>query len=274
MGLINYSYFPFLSGARRPIEQIEEQAIIYAKNNIEKYSPTNILELDISVFLTSTIILRNIDNNFLTRKFVSNFGKFFESRMLKDIQNKEIRMEILDYFGVVKDLEYISVREQRLIKIHLLDYLEIQNNSFGAPNLSLVNQTLERGFVIIEVSRFIYLLRLAFEHRLYDKIKSMEEYTKIESINRCVKELQIKYPKFDKQQQAPDKTNIPESIKSLIDKAYREHHLDHNERIRLGIYLQKYNYDMDYILDIFKALSDWNEKVTRYQLNSLKRYIK
>lgn len=269
--MIDYSYYPFLKGSlqHQHINQLDEQVILYAQDNIEKYTPTKQLELDTQVWLVSTIMLRCLNNNFITRKFVSNYSKTFEYHFTKDIHNKEIREEIMDHFKI--KFEFFMVRNVEHIKIHMMDYTEVLDTNM--PQFSLPNQTLHRGFVFIETPRFLYLLRLALEHRLYEKMKSMKLYTGNQIINKCVKELDAKYPRFDKAQ-APNKDNIPGSIKELISKAYEEHHLDHRERIKLGIYLQKYNFDMDYILDIFRALSDWNEKVTRYQLQSLKRYIK
>lgn len=280
--VINYSLYPVLWSPTQQqhqphhIHQIDDQAIIYAKDNIEKYTPTKILKLDLQVFLASTIMLHNLQNNYLTRKFVSNYGKMFEASVLKDgIDDLETRREILQYLGIFNDIAKIFVREKdSLLKIHMLDYLELME-SFEAPNqLKLPNQILEKGYVIIEKPRFVYLLRLSIEAKLFNKIKNqMKDYKENKLINRFVEELGKKYIKFDGLK-APSPVNTPDSIKLLIDKAYREHHLDHRERIKLGIYLQKYNYDMDYIIEIFKQLSDYNEKTTRYQLESLKRYIK
>jgi DNA primase large subunit len=184
-------------------------------------------------------------------------------------------MEILEYFGVFKDILFSSVSKEPFIKISIMDYLELleQGLSIQAPQFNLVNQVLSRGYVYMEYQRFIYLLRLSLEQRLIKKIQSMKDFKGNEMINRCVKQLDEKYPRFDRLQ-APNKDNIPYSIQELIDIARRDHHLSHRQRIQLGLYLQRNNFDMDYILDIFRQLSDWNEKVTRYQLESLKRYIK
>ncbi len=274
--MINYSFYPFLSGAQRNrahITKLDEQSILYAKENIEKYTPTQILDLDLPIWLLSTIMLRCLNNNFLTRKFVSNYGKLMENHFVKDIKDKKIRLEILDYFNITKDFEFLIVHKVEFIKIYVIDYLELLEIGLPAPQFHIKQLPLSKGFVFLETPRFIYLLRLILELKLIAKIKSMKDYRDNKLINECVSVLKGKYPEFDKLQ-APSKENMPGSIKELISKAYEEHHLDHRERIKLGIYLQKYNYDMDYILDIFRALSDWNEKVTRYQLQSLKRYIK
>jgi DNA primase large subunit len=275
--MIDYSYYPILKGSlqHRHITEFDEQEIHYAFEHIEKYSPTKLLSLDLSVWLVSTIMLRCLNNNYVTRKFVANYGKTFESKLMKDFLNKEVRMEILQYFNIDKDILFSSVSKEPFVKIHIMEYLELLEKglSIQAPQFQLANQILSKGYVYLEYARFIYLMRISLECRLFNKIKTMKEWTENKLINRCVKELDVKYPRFDKVQ-APSKENIPYSIQELIDIAHRDHHLSHHQRIKLGIYLQKNHFSDDYIMDIFKQLSDFSEKTTRYQLQSLKRYIK
>jgi len=278
MSSVNYSFYPVLKGAlrNRHIHEFDEQSILYAKENIESYNPTQILNLDLPVWLISTIILRCLNNNYVIRKFVSNYGKLFESHLIKDIYNQDVRKEILDYFNIKKDLEFFRLGSKiEHVKIHIMDYLEVSEDglSVSAPQFKLVNQTLSKGFVYLETPRFLYLLRLALEQRLIKKIKSMKDFKDNKLINESVNELVEKYPRFDGLQ-APSKENMPPSIKELIDKIYSDHHIGHHERIKLGLYLLRNNFDWDYIIQIFSNLSDFSLKTTTYQLNSLRKYIK
>lgn len=277
---INYSYYPFLKGGLKKgehINEFDEQSILQARDNIEKYTPTHILELDLPIWLISTIMLRCLNNNYVTRKFVANYGKTFEHRLLqgKDIYDKELRTSVLEFLGVKSpNISFTKVRTEQYFKIGVVDYLEILEDglSVSAPQFNLANQIVHVGSVFIELQPFIYLLRLALEQRLLIKIKSMKLYTDNELINESVTVLRGKYVQYDKQK-APSKENIPYSIQELIDMAYRDHNLDHRSRIKLGIYLQSYGFDEEFILDIFKQLSDYDPKITAYQLRSLKKYI-
>ncbi len=274
--MIQYEYYPLLKGSlTHHIKEFDEQEILYAYEHIEKYTPTKLLDLDLSVWLVSMIMLRCLNNSYLTRKFVSNYGKYiFEHRTMKDFLNREVRMEILEYFGVFKDVLFETVSKEPFVRIHVMDYLELleQGLSIQAPQFNLVNQVMNKGFVYLEYQRFIYLLRLALEQRLINKVKSMKVYTDNPLINEKVKELDERYPRFDKLQ-APNKDNIPYSIQELIDTAFRDHNLSHRQRIQLGLFLMRNNFNDDYIMDIFRTLSDFSERTTRYQLQSLKRYI-
>jgi DNA primase large subunit len=270
--MINYSFYPILEGAARDIDQLDEQTILYARDNIEKYKPTKLEDIDITVWLVSTIILHNLKNNFLIRKFVTNYGKLMESKLLSDIKDKEVRKAVLYYLNVFKDLR--TVADKNRISLHMTDYLEIALVvSDKYPHFKLVNCDVDGGHVHMDIPRFVYLVRLVVEHKLFEKIKGMKDYHENEIINRCVNELGGIYPESVKRVSG-SRTEIPLTIQQLIDKIYEEHHLRHSERIKLGLYLLSNNFDWEYIIEIFSNLSDFSLKTTTYQLNSLRKYIK
>ena len=164
------------------------------------------------------------------------------------------------------------VHKVEFIRIHVMDYLEILETGLPEPQFHIKQLPMSKGYIYIETQRFLYLLRLALQHRLISKIKSMKVYEDNKIINKAVQELRLKYPQEN--EYAPKSGNIAPTIQELIEKAYKTHHLGHGERIRLGIYLQGRGFSTDYILDIFRQLSDYNEKITLRQLESLKKYIK
>lgn len=270
-----YSYYPFLINAQRPILQLDEQTILYAKDHIDKYTPTKLEDIDISVWLVSTIILHNLKNNFLIKKFVTNYSKLFESHLSTDFKDKEVRKAILYHLNILnKD---VIVSDKNRIKLHMKDYLEIALEvSDRYPQFLLTNCDLEKGFVHLDIPKFVYLIRLVIEQQLYDKIKNgMKDYFDNEMINKVVLELGGRYPETIKRVSNPaGSSTVPQNIQDLINKAYNEHNLSHSERRKLGIYLQGQNFDWEYIIDIFKSLSDYDPKITEYQLKSLRKYIK
>ncbi len=272
--MINYSIYPILPhAASQHITDFKEQYIQIAYRNIESYKPCDIQDLDIEVFLISVLMVRKVDSGLLRKKFVTNYGKLFEYHFKNHIYKSEYREQILPYLGIpIKSLEFEHVYKQTFVKLHVMDFLELSvvlEDQY--PKFKLVNTTLSKGFAYIPMNDFLYLCRLVVEEKLYEKISKLKIYEGNELINSLCTELEKKYPKYIKRKNS---TIMNASIQALIDKAYKEHHLQHRERIKLGIYLQSYGYDMEYILDIFRQLSDWNEKVTKYQLKSLRRYIK
>lgn len=218
-------------------------------------------------------MVRKIDSGMLLKKFVTNYGKSFEYYFKTDILKAEYRDHILPYLNIpTNSLTFDSIGKERFIKLHMMDFMELSTIiDDDYPKFKLVNTVLEKGIAHIPINDFLYLCRLVVEDKLYKKIKSLKVYDGNKLINSLCTELEKKYPKYIKKSKTG---SVNPSIQVLIDKAYREHHLQHHERIKLGIYLQSYGYDEEFILDIFRQLSDWNEKITKYQLKSLRRYIK
>lgn len=272
---INYSLYPFLPySLSEHITDFKDQFIQIAYKNIEFYKPSNIESLDREVFLISVLMVRKVDSGILLKKFVTNYGKSFEHYFKSDIYKSEYRDHILPYLNLpTNSLSFDRIGKERFVKLHMLDYLELSTIiDDNYPKFKLVNTILEKGIAHIPMNDFLYLCRLVIEDKLYKKIKSLKVYNDNKLINSLCTELEKKYPKYIKKRSTG--TTMNASIKSLIEKAYSEHHLQHHERIKLGIYLQSYGYDEEYILDIFRQLSDFNLKITTYQLRSLKRYIK
>lgn len=270
--MIDYSYYPVLKGSvQGHITELKKQLIYRARDNIESYKPTNILDIDTQVFLISTIILRNLNNKFLIRKFVSNYGKLFESHFSTDIHKKETRKAVLEYFEITKDLEFED--KHKAVKIHIMNYLDISLLTDN-PAFNMMHQSVSGGYIYQPIKQFLFMIRQAMENKLFGKIRSMKAYNDNPLINDVVNKLRDKYPESVKRVSNTINQSVPLTIQQLIDKAYNEHHLTHPERIKLGIYLQGQDYDEDYILEIYKQCSDYSEKTTKYQLKSLRKYIK
>ena len=277
--LINYCNYPFLPKAAIGIKDLDRESILHCKRNIEKYIPTNIQDLDIPVWLISTIILRNVESNILTRKFVSNYGKLFETFVNKDILNKDIRTELFRYFNIDNDISFVKIdRKLTAIKIHMLDFLEL---SLKTPEhkFTLAHYPPTKGYCLIERPRFVYLMRTVLESLLLKKIKKMKLYTENELINEIVKEFKLKYPKPKTQQEYINlkntgiiDANIPPCIAKIFEKTNKEAYLDHNERILVSTFLSAKGFDNQWISEnIFEKLSDYNKKVTDYQLSFLNK---
>lgn len=271
------NYYLFLSGAQRRVKEFTNNDINHAIKNIPVFKPTGFEDKDITTFLIIVIILRATNSKFLINNFVANYGKQFESHFRTDIKDKDIRQEIFKFFNL-QQYDQITFHQGNWIKIKVPDYLKlIINNETKQvlnPKFILKNQQLMGGYVFTEIKDFIYLMRLVVENHLRTKISKMKVYEENETINGHVEYLKEKYQNYEKPTSANNNKEIPQSIQDLIDLAYTEHHLTHPQRMKLGIFLQARNYDMDYIIDIFRQLTDFNEAKTRYQLRSLQKYIR
>lgn len=231
------------------------------------YDLQNTDKIEVNVFMNCIVILKKMDNTFISRKFISNYAKRFEYFFLQDIINKKIREEILDYFDIDSTLQQY---EHEIVKMSVPNFLSMVRD---VPGFRLVDQTVNKGMVTLSNKQFALILRTLFENKLLNRVKTMGSVEHIDVDLDRINDIKEKYRKYEPRTlNVTNSGNIPPCISFMIQRVKDEHYLTHPERLALGIYLKSKNYSEDYILEIYKQLSDYKEKVTAYQLSRLDRY--
>jgi DNA primase large subunit len=221
------------------------------------------------------VILKKLNSKYISRMFLGNFAKRFEYFFMTDLPNKSMRDEILDFFNIDSGALRFG---QDIVKMSVPTYLLVLSRNIQGSEFRLINQAVKRGTVTISNSRFVMILRIKLEQIL---LKRIEEMKPVDSITFGTEydEMILKIgEQYGKNHQIYSATatvgsgQIPPCMTCMIEKAKTEHHLIHKERLTLAIYLKSKNYDEDYILDIFKELSDYNERITKYQVDKAGNY--
>ncbi len=271
-----FNKYPFVRGARTLATP--STSLLYTETTFSYFNRLllgpvftieNTPKIEVNIFMNCIVILKKMDSSFITRTFISNYAKRFEYFMLQDISNKTIRDEVMDYvLNVDFEIEYNN--DSVLLKIP--NYLQITSGIPGVE-FKLVNQDVKKGIVSIRKRQFVLLLRYKLENLLLDKINKMKSIDGIEISDFD------KYIELDKKYTPPilNKTVNsglqPPCIKFLFSKIDNEHHLTHNERLLISTYMFSKGYNIEWLVDnIFRKLSDWNERITRYQLNYIKEH--
>jgi DNA primase large subunit len=94
--------------------------------------------------------------------------------------------------------------------------------------------------------------------------KELEQYASelvVKAVNLIPKP---KIPSFDKK-----KAGFPPCIKQLIESLRRHENLAHHGRWILAVYLVRTGFDMEDIVALFSNAPDFNEKITRYQIQHI-----
>ncbi len=94
--------------------------------------------------------------------------------------------------------------------------------------------------------------------------KELEQYAKelvVKLINLIPKP---KIPSLDKK-----KTGFPPCIKQLIESLRKHENLAHHGRWILAVYLVRAGFDVEDIVSLFTNAPDFNEKITRYQIQHI-----
>ena len=137
-------------------------------------------------------------------------------------------------------------------RIHLKDYL---NYLYNSP---LYYRDIKKGWVKIDKDKDGLEV---FKKQITEKISSIPR----EEINKTFKDwrtqTEIKFLKI---------SSHPPCIEALLKKAKEGKNLGHYERLALALYLVNIRMPEDEIVEIFKTLPNFKEKITRYHINYIK----
>ena len=62
---------------------------------------------------------------------------------------------------------------------------------------------------------------------------------------------------------------FPPCMRDIIERARRGEHLSHHERFAIATFLLNIGAEIDYVVDVFRSMPDFKEKITRYQVEHL-----
>ena len=216
-------------------------------------------------------------------KMIDRFALYEANKVnnsLKAEENEEVLLEIARAFDWKLQLEE-EKRGKRIISIHYTRFLS--NSTKGRlhhdPHWKLVNRVLVKGWVRVSPFELARLLQEEVMRRI--KESAMREISGIpEQMQMDIDELKAEFLKmkphledFDLKVRARE-SEYPPCINGLLKRATAGQHMSHVERFTLVTYLLHQGINIDSIVNLFSAVSDFNAEKTRYQVEHLagKRY--
>jgi len=157
-----------------------------------------------------------------------------------------------------------------------LDFTDYIRNAatIQAKKWKLTNRLLSKGEVFlttVEISRLLEEeVRRYIERKLQMKVKSLPP----KIMNRISNLKQLFYEKRGKTswEEIPSEIIIvayPPCIKRLYETISSGHHLSHIGRFTLTTFLLNIGMTTENVIDLFRSLADFNERMTRYQVEHL-----
>ena len=163
------------------------------------------------------------------------------------------------------------------IGISVFDYLKVKRLR-SDPSWKLTNQLVKNGMVYLSREKTIRFIAELLTERIRSSIVFIREVPEglkevinsilnmideVRGLRRTIgKEVKIEelgvHPQF-----------FPPCIEKLYDEARRGKSLPHHGRFALATFLLRIGADVDYVVDIFRNMPDFNEQKTRYQVEHL-----
>jgi DNA primase large subunit len=264
--LDDFNRSEFLHIIERASKRIEF-ALIQGKvfMDLEKY------DIELFTFLVSLIMMKYIYEDSAIKKFslfeAIRVERFLISDLLKE---KDLRKKNLLISRIFRELFQLDVdldnKKNNLFKMNISNYLA-RATQFNEIEWKLINRAVDNGYVYLDVDETVRLIRYEIYKLMYNKIKNMN-ITKIPEQIRfhatLIKNKLIPAIKYTK-----NTTDLPPCIKKALEFLNKSENLPHSARFMLATYMLSLGKSIDEVVSLFQNAPDFNEKITRYQVEHL-----
>jgi len=226
-----------------------------------------VLPLEVFSFLLAVILLKLSSMMTLVRRFSLAEARRAEKYLEQDLANISDRSKEQLATRIIAELFSINVTKQDgFFTIPVRDYL-VHSINFYEREWKLINRRVENGKVFLTSHETVRLIRQELGHYISAKIQSAGTPPIAQGFEEPVRRLTSLAKKFA----APvvQTTEYPPCIKHAIRVLEKGENLPHSGRFMLATYLLAQGRTADQIVPLFKNAPDYNERVTRYQLNHL-----
>jgi DNA primase large subunit len=278
--------FSFLKQASKQIEELgltienlsssENKPVLdRAQNRVEKaISEVSTGKLvkdkrtEISSFAAALILVIATKNSWIKKRYALAVAKTAYAQMLKENNKEKI-------FAIAKDFNWDihAGTPHKDFRISFNFYLKNAAHLHGY-DWKLVNQIMDKGYVYLTKDKVIRLLQEEIKNRVEKRLDTPEITSLPEEIkdiaNKLTKAAQeIMGEEIEEMPKNVVQTAFPPCINALYEDASKRHHLSHMGRFALTSFLVNIGMSPEALNDLFKTFSDYNERLTRYQIEHI-----
>lgn len=238
--------------------------------NGEVLDESSNVDEEIISFLLSLIILRVVGINSASRRFALAEARRVEKFLEDDLNNpyEKVRYVLLEYiFRDAVGLEVIN--ENNLYKVRVAEYLK-RAVHFHDKYWKLINKDVYDGYVHLDTHDIVRLIRDEISMIIYDRINKIDTKKVPESIKRRAEMLRrslINDKRFKPFIQSV--REYPPCITHILQMLGRGENPPHTARFLLATYMLSIGKSIDETCSLFEQAPDYNEKITRYQVEFL-----
>jgi DNA primase large subunit len=229
--------------------------------------------IEILSFPVSIILVMSMDNEFLNRRYSLAESKRADM-LLKNEVNKEILMDIAKgtfNWNIRRISETIDQKYD--FSLGIIDFLK-NAPLFHDERWKLINHILVRGQVYLKTDELTRLIAEEVSNRIQERLNEKQQMKLPEQINERLKPLsQILEGKITRiKLEAMTEVNptaYPPCIAQLYKSLLEGKQISHMGRFALTSFLLNVGMDVKEVIDRFTTTSDFNEQLTRYQVEHI-----
>jgi DNA primase large subunit len=257
---------------KRAEERVRE-AISYLRIRDPNQAIRN-LDTEVSSYPVALLLVAATENSFIRKRYALAEAK--QASLSLAAESKEKVLRVAENFGWRINL--LSKHGSEIpsdFALHFTDYLRNTTQLSTSPDWKLVNRIIIDGNVYLNQPDVVRLLEEEIRRHIEKRLASTE-LTKlppqIVDITENLKKLAVEKIGPSEMEGFP-KTVIQEAyppcIKALYEAASASRHLSHVGRFTLTSFLINVGMSPEKLTDLFKSFSDYNERLTRYQVEHI-----
>jgi len=232
---------------------------------LEKY------DIELFTFLVSLILMKCIGIDSAVKKFSLFEAMRVERFLISDLlREKDVTKKNLLLSKIFKELFQLDVklddRKTNLFQMKISDYIT-RSNGFNEVEWKLINRAVDNGYVYLDGDETVRLIRSEIYKLMYNRIKDM-------NISRIPYQITVNAKLILKKLEPTNKTSnkvrdLPPCIKKALELLNNNENLPHSARFMLATYMLSIGKSVDEVVLLFQNAPDYNEKITRYQVEHL-----
>ena len=248
--------------------QVAAEGKIYKSDLIDnQVSKEAALPREVFSFLLAIVLLKLSGMHTLIKRFALAEARRAEKYLEKDLTNISDESKNQLAVRVIDDLFSVKVKKSDdYFIIPISDYLKHSIN-FHEREWKLINRHVENGQVFLSPHETVRLIRKELGTYINSKIVNAKTPTMIPGFEDYVNKLVSLSKKF--KTFTVTTGEYPPCIKHALEILEKGENLPHSGRFMLATFLLSKGQTVQQIAPIFKNAPDYNERVTRYQLNHL-----
>lgn len=270
---IQETKFDFAEFDRPEMIHIINRAVEKLENELEGkiYSNLDEYEIEIMTFLVSLLLIKSIGLEEVSKKCCLFEAMRVERFLSTDLSIERSQKKKLLVQKIFQELFNINIdvdSTYSICKLSIPDYL-LRASKMYEQEWKLINRSVKDGYVYLDTDEAVRLIRNELSNLIYTRIKNMKVYEVPILIKTKADELRKKYSGRYVYRNQFKILEYPPCIKHAMEIINKGENLPHSARFMLATYMLAIGKTEEEVIEIFKNSPDYNEKITRYQVEHL-----
>jgi DNA primase large subunit len=248
----------------RAAERVRTAAAGNVYEKLERY------ETEILTFIVTLIMVKSVGLEPVLRKYALAEARRAEKFLTEDLKRQSDAQKRALFSKIFEDLFKLKIdvtKDGRLFQVRVTDYLT-RSSHFHEQEWKMINRLVQDGQVFLDADETVRLVRNELAVLITGRVRAMNLPALPQSVRQKVDELRAELaPRYE--YRAVAVTDYPPCVKHALEVMGRGENLPHSARLMLATYMLAIAKPIDEIVEMFKNAPDFNERITRYQVEHL-----